>query len=282
MSLVSRFFYYVYRICNSLRFLGIINTIKIFYISNISRSKTMSINLFNNKFYFRPKIDNGSYSRLTKSQYILKDTVSQPIETIIDAGANIGSQAIRFVNLNSRLKKIICIEPDTANAEICKKNLQNYVAVVYNNALASNSGKDLLIQNTLNSEMSEIVKDADNLLIKSNHLNKIKSISINDIINKENINKIDLMKLDINGSENELFSKNIEWLEITNCLAFNNADINVTTSSIINLYEKAVGKTKIYNIDQMIFLIKSNINWLPIKGFMNTKKIGFFETDERF
>ena len=282
MSLISRFFYYFYRLCNSVRFMGIINTIKVFYISNISVSKTMSINIFKNRFYFRPKIDNGSYNRLTKSQYILKDTISQPIEIIIDAGANIGSQAIRFANLNSRLKKIICIEPDTANAEICKKNLQNYVATVYNNALASNSDKDLLIQNTLNSEMSEIVNNVDNSLIKSNHLNKIKSISINDIINKENINKIDFIKLDINGSENEVFSKNIEWLEITNCLAFNNADINDTTSNIIKLYEKAVGKIKIYNIDQMIFLVRGNINWLPIKGFMSTKKIGHFESDERF
>jgi FkbM family methyltransferase len=282
MSLISRFFYYFYRLCNSVRFMGIINTIKVFYISNISVSKTMSINIFKNRFYFRPKIDNGSYNRLTKSQYMLKDTISQPIEIIIDAGANIGSQAIRFANLNSRLKKIICIEPDTANAEICKKNLQNYVATVYNNALASNSDKDLLIQNTLNSEMSEIVNNVDNSLIKSNHLNKIKSISINDIINKENINKIDFIKLDINGCENEVFSKNIEWLEITNCLAFNNADINDTTSNIIKLYEKAVGKIKIYNIDQMIFLVRGNINWLPIKGFMSTKKIGHFESDERF
>ena len=51
---------------------------------------------------------------------------------------------------------------------------------------------------------------------------------------------------------------------------------------IIKLYEKAVGKIKIYNIDQMIFLVRGNINWLPIKGFMSTKKIGHFESDERF
>ena len=65
----------------------------------------MYLNLFRNKFYFRPKIDIGSYNRLTKSQYMIKGTVKQPIEIVIDAGSNIGSQAIRFINLNPKIKK---------------------------------------------------------------------------------------------------------------------------------------------------------------------------------
>ena len=51
---------------------------------------------------------------------------------------------------------------------------------------------------------------------------------------------------------------------------------------MIKKFTSVVGEVKIYNIDQMIFLIRKNINWLPTKGFMSSKRIGFFETDERF
>jgi len=241
----------------------------------------MEINLFNNKFYFRPQIDVGSYNRLTKSQYIVKGSLNYPIEYVVDAGSNIGSQAIRLINLNSKLKKIICIEPDTESSKLCTKNLSSYNAIVYNNALSNFSNINLQIQKTINSEMSEIIKDS-NKIIKSNNFHNIKTISLNDIIKNEKLTKIDFFKLDINGHEDELFEKNIDWLKITNCIGFNNADINKTTYIIIQKYQDAVGKIKIYNIDQMIFLMKDNIDWLPVKGFMSSKNAGYVETDHRY
>jgi FkbM family methyltransferase len=41
----------------------------------------------------------------------------------------------------------------------------------------------------------------------------INAISINTILNKYNINQIDILKIDIEGSEKEVFSENIDWLE---------------------------------------------------------------------
>lgn len=281
MNTLIRLLYYLYRVFNTIRFLGLYNSAKIFIFSKYINSKTMKIFLFGNYFYFRPKIDIGSYSRLTKSQYIIKGTVHQPIETIIDAGANIGSQAIRLINFNSELKNIICIEPDGDSSKLCEKNLKNYNAKIYNNALTNTSDEELTILKTINSEMSEIV-EGSNQIIQSNNYHKIKTISINDIIKKERIDKIDFLKLDINGYEDELFEKNTEWLKITNSIGFNNADINKTTLKIINKYTEHVGKIKIYNIDQMIFLIKEEFDWLPQKGFMSSKNIGFIEIDQRY
>ena len=281
MNIITRILYYLYRIFNSIRFLGINNTLKIFFISKYTNSKLMKIFLFENYFYFRPTIDKGSYSRLTKSQYIMKGSINQPLEIIIDAGSNIGSQAIRLVNLNPKLKKIICIEPDADNSNLCKKNLKNYNAITYNNALSNISNEILTIQKTFNSEMCETIKKSDGI-IQSNNVQKIKTISLNDIIKNEKLSKIDFIKLDINGYEDELFEKNTEWLKITNSIGFNNADINKTTYKIIEKYRNSVGNIKIYNIDQMIFLIKENLDWLPIKGFMSSKNIGYVEVDQRY
>ncbi len=266
---------------NSLRFLGFLNTIKIFFISKITSAKKMNIILFNNKFFFRPNVDSGSYTRLTKSQYIIKGTVNQPIEIIIDAGSNIGSQAIRFINLNQDVKKIICIEPDKTSSEICDLNLKNYNAKVYNNALSNISDKNLTILNNINSEMSEIIGDNDDL-IERNNAHEIKTISINDIVEKEKLDKIDFIKFDINGYEEEVFEKNTEWLNITNCIGFNNADINKTTNKIIEKFREKAGHIKIFNVDQMIFLMRENIEWIPFKGFMNSKKVGILEIDHRY
>ncbi len=281
MHTFVRIIYYIYRIFNSLRFLGFLNTIKIFFISKITTSKKMNITLFNKKFFFRPNIDNGSYARLTKSQYIIKGTTKQPIEIIIDAGSNIGSQAIRFINLNQNLKKIICIEPDKTSSELCELNLKDYNAKVYNNALSNISDKSLTIQNNMNSEMSEIIEN-NSELVEPYNTQTIKTISINDIVKKNRLNKIDFIKFDINGYENEVFEKNTEWLNITNCIGFNNADINKTTTKIIQKFREKTDNIKIYNVDQMIFLMRENIEWIPFKGFMNSKKVGILEIDHRY
>ncbi len=280
MKTITRIFYYLYRIFNTIRFLGFQNTLKIFFISKL-KSSIMYLTLFRNKFYFRPKIDIGSYNRLTKSQYMIRGTVKQPIEVVIDAGSNIGSQAIRFINLNPKIKKMICVEPDTSSSELCYKNLKNYDAKIYNNALSGNSNNDLIVQKTINSEMSEIIEKKDNI-IKSNNFHEIKTISINEIVKIENLKKIDFIKFDINGYEDDVFSKNLEWLKITNCIGFNNADINNTTNKIIKAFSSTVGNVKVYNIDQMIFLIRENFHWLPVKGFMSSRNIGYLEKDERY
>jgi len=129
--------------------------------------------------------------------------------------------------------------------------------------------------------MSEIIEKSDGI-IQSNNLKKIKTISLNDIIKNEKLSKIDFIKLDINGYEDELFKKNTEWLKITNSIGFNNADINNTAYKIIEKYRNSVGNIKIYNIDQMIFLIKANLDWLPFKGFMSSKNICHVEVDQRY
>ena len=281
MLLISRFFYFLYRANNSIFFLGLKNFLTIFIFSEFSKKKLLNLTLFNNKFYFRPKIDKGSYSRLTRAQYIMKGSINHPLEIIIDAGSNIGSQAVRLINLNPQLKKIICIEPDVESSNLCKKNLKKYEAITYNNALSNISNEILTIQKTINSEMSEIIEKSDGI-IQSNNLKKIKTISLNDIIKNEKLSKIDFIKLDINGYEDELFKKNTEWLKITNSIGFNNADINNTAYKIIEKYRNSVGNIKIYNIDQMIFLIKANLDWLPFKGFMSSKNICHVEVDQRY
>ena len=112
---LSRFFFLLHRISISIDKIGFINTFKIFFLSKLKKN-IMYLKLSNKKFYFRPIVDHGNYSRFTFPQYTIIDDSNNRIEYIIDGGSNIGSQSIRFINkYSSTLKKIICVEPSYDN-----------------------------------------------------------------------------------------------------------------------------------------------------------------------
>ena len=46
----------------------------------------------------------------------------------------------------------------------------------------------------------------------------IDAITINDIISTYDLTRIDILKLDIEGAEIELFESNTDWLEKVNCM----------------------------------------------------------------
>jgi len=141
---------------------------------------------------------------------------------------------------------------DTNSFEYLKKNTEKFEKIsVINNAL-SNSNNERFYLSSNNSEMSKITtKDTGK---------KIGSITINEIIKKNNLPRIDLLKLNIEGEEPNLFNKDASWLSITNCIAFNNANLSNFSQDILKQIFKN-GDYKIYNLGQFIILIKSNLNW---------------------
>ena len=138
-------------------------------------------------------------------------------KTIIDAGANIGLVAIFYANKYPK-SKIISIEPEQSNYNLLKKNTQHYENIItLNNALSNISNQELaIIDNGYGNWgfMTESLPDGFN-----SKTSVVKSISIDEIINKYNWHIIDIVKIDIEGYEKELFEKNSEnWLPKTRCL----------------------------------------------------------------
>ncbi|MDR0829589.1 MAG: FkbM family methyltransferase [Prevotellaceae bacterium] len=125
---------------------------------------------------------------------------------IIDGGANIGLFAIQMASKYPNAK-IICIEPDHENFELLTQNTS-----VYKNISCENCGlwdKDTKLR----------VYDKYNLgkwgmIVEEDEINgTIPAISLNTLMNKYNIEKFDLLKLDIETSEKQLFKKNYQdWL----------------------------------------------------------------------
>ncbi len=124
---------------------------------------------------------------------------------IIDGGANIGLFSLQMRNIFPDAK-IFSIEPDIENFAQLDKNLAGYSDVVTINAGLWSKNTLLKITNP-GQEKWEIIVAEDN--INGN----IKAISIDQLMKEYNIPYIDILKLDIETSEKEIFSSDCSlWL----------------------------------------------------------------------
>ena len=138
------------------------------------------------------------------------------IERIIDAGGNIGLAAIYFANKYPNAK-IISIEPEKDNFKMCVKNTKNYNNVTpLQKALSNINGEELYIKDSgLGSWAFTTVSKIEGVL----GLNKVLTINIDEILNQNNWDIVDIVKIDIEGAEKELFGSNFErWIPRTKCI----------------------------------------------------------------
>lgn len=139
--------------------------------------------------------------------------IAEP-EWIIDCGANIGLGTIFFKEKYPNTK-IVAVEMEEENFEMLEKNTNSYNNVFLEKAaIWSSSGEDLTIVDW-DREWGYLVTDENKELLSK----KVKSITINNIIEKYNLKVIDLVKIDIEGAEKEVFGKGENsWLWKTKIL----------------------------------------------------------------
>jgi FkbM family methyltransferase len=138
---------------------------------------------------------------------------------IIDAGANIGLAAVYFAKKYPNAK-IIAIEPESSNFEMLKKNSNNYKNIFLHKRALSNQSN--LVLNVIDKGFGNwgFMTEIDNNRSSQNIVDTVKTITIDDIIKENNLEYIDLLKIDIEGGEKELFESNYEnWLPKTKCIA---------------------------------------------------------------
>jgi FkbM family methyltransferase len=126
---------------------------------------------------------------------------------IIDGGAYVGYSSVFFANRFPEAK-IIAVEPEPSNFKLLKENTRNYknIEVINSgiwNKLAYLRIKDIPLWHS--GFMVEEVTDGEEF--------SFKAITIGEISKRSGYKEIDILKLDIEGSEKEVFSSNYEdWL----------------------------------------------------------------------
>ena len=197
-----------------LRF-GVLTGAKIFSRIN---SKKEIITVKPGNILYPLSLRNNLSDILTFEQIFIKleYNIDIPIvpENIIDCGANIGLTTVYLKNRYPS-STIIAIEPDAGNFALLKKNTSQYVSVHCLNNGAWNKSTNLEVVDKLNVGPWAF----ETVETNQKTATTVQSITITEIMQQFDLNEIDLLKIDIEGAEKELFSDNYEyWLPKTKVL----------------------------------------------------------------
>ncbi|MEO9594774.1 FkbM family methyltransferase [Rhodopirellula bahusiensis] len=155
---------------------------------------------------------NVAYHALIKEEY--KGIDCHDPAVVLDVGANIGTSSIYFAQLFPNAK-IFAIEMEASNYELLKRNtshLDNVTCVQA--AIASETGKRSIVDRgtgpwgyTIASQKGESRGDA------------IEAITLDEFMTRHSISQIDLLKMDVEGAEKEIFAAGGDWLTKTDVIA---------------------------------------------------------------
>ena len=133
---------------------------------------------------------------------------------IIDGGANVGFTSIFLVHAYPQAR-IFAIEPEESNFQMLLRNTKFYPNIVPIHAAIWHREGKLQVKNPNAEKWAFQVTERT----KETHLETIDALTIDKLLTIAKTNTIDILKLDIEGAEIELFSANYEnWLEKTNVI----------------------------------------------------------------
>jgi len=180
-------------------------------------------------FLIRPKTSDLDYATLIPEYYEYNNWFVPHIkesEFFVDVGANIGGYTIRGCR---HAKLVIAIEPVLTNFLILQKNVElNNCDNVY--ALRMAVGKDKgyavlripRISNYLFAGSASIIKRFD----AEYHQELVKVDSLDNIVSCLSLNRIDFLKIDIEGAEGVAFRGMLETLKRTRYLMIEISECN--------------------------------------------------------
>ncbi|UHG94046.1 FkbM family methyltransferase [Spirosoma oryzicola] len=156
------------------------------------------------------------------------------IRTVIDLGANIGLATI-YLRENFPDATFICAEPDERNFESLQANLSGYgKTVLYQKAIWSTQ-KNIYLNRNFRDGKDWAIAVSNN---KSGSYAEVNTMTIDEIILHNNLDEIDLIKIDIEGAEAELFkvSEQNDFLDKVKVIAIEiHNEFNVRDSIISQL-----------------------------------------------
>jgi FkbM family methyltransferase len=176
------------------------------------RLVTIEIKGFSGKLRFRP----GTSDKEVIEQVFLTDEYSwlsrlNRASSVIDCGANIGATAFLLLNTFPEAR-LVAIEPDTGNYEVLRKNLEQFGerAIALNTAVWSRD-------TTLRLVRGEFLDGREWTYQAKEHpdtsLEAVPAKSLPMLLGELGAESIDLLKVDIEGGELDLFSHGPEsWL----------------------------------------------------------------------
>jgi len=129
---------------------------------------------------------------------------------IIDAGANIGLTSVCFA-LKFPNTKIIAIEPEIGNYKVLCMNVQHFKNIIPLNCALWKRSEELYVHESLTGDWG-FTTSSDKKKGSQGVRHTILGISVDELMKKYKLDKIDLIKIDIEGAEKDLFENATPWI----------------------------------------------------------------------
>jgi FkbM family methyltransferase len=127
---------------------------------------------------------------------------------IIDGGANVGYASLWFSHQFPDAK-IIAVEPEESNYDVLKFNVRSNKKITPIHAALWDRRSNLIIKDTGLGECGFMVEE-----VASPSLHSVKGITIDELLIQFGFDHIDILKIDIEGAEKELFSTGYsQWID---------------------------------------------------------------------
>lgn len=173
----------------------------------------------------RPSSDLDVFSQIYKYleyqplvEIFRKNFPNHPPLTIIDAGSNIGLTTV-FLSKHFPDAHFIAVEPDSGNFEIMSANFElNQIKAV------EKIKGGIWSKNTFLKIINDF-RDKNHWAIRveeTNDANELQAFSLNHLMEIYHLEVIDILKIDIEGSEKEVFTgdaADVSFLAKTKCIA---------------------------------------------------------------
>lgn len=139
--------------------------------------------------------------------------IKQP-RIIIDAGANIGLSAVYFSQKFPKAK-IIAIEPESENFKMLLKNTQPYENIIPIQAALWHKSEKIELVDAGFGEWGFMTNEKSDFNTKAE---LVDALTINDIMERFGIDEVDILKIDIEGAEKEVFGSSGSWITKVNSI----------------------------------------------------------------
>ena len=191
---------------NRILFYGLLNSIKIFF--GLKRNKPFSIKYNRNNFYLRGKtVDFAVFDGIMRKGEYLINIPFQSVHYIIDAGANIGASSV-FFKMQFPDAKIVAIEPAESNYSLLKKNIIPYTGIKGIQAALWSSNSNVAIQDANAEKYAFQVEERP-----GENSNTMTGLRLETVLSQNDFPFVDILKIDIEGSEHFIFEENIDsWI----------------------------------------------------------------------
>ncbi len=150
-------------------------------------------------------------------------------KVILDGGANIGLSAL-YLHRRFPRARIVAVEFEASNYALLARNVADYPAIVAVHAgLWPHDGR-VVVANARAAKWAHFPRGCDSTAVADADPGRsgpatafapdtVRAVSISTLMAEQGIDHVDLLKLDIEGSEFELFDGELSWLSRVSTLA---------------------------------------------------------------